>query len=197
MQPSAETSSRARVVLAGTAPEFLHDTAEALSAVGHLVVGQASSGPELAGLLEALKPALLVVSMGLPDWPPEAIAEAGRRLALVAVGTARTADELAPLLALPIHAYLLQPVTGAQVAAASAFALRLFQEQEGLRGDSARLQTTLANRKIIERAKGILMRNHRWSEPEAFRRLQRGAMNRRVPMADLARQILDGQDVDL
>jgi response regulator NasT len=185
------------VVLAGTEPEFLHDLAGAFTALGHPVVGQARTVPELAALIEALRPGLLVALVGMPDWPPEALAEAGQHLAVVAVGTARTADELSPLLALPIHAYLLQPASCAQIAAASAIALKLFQEQEALRADNARLQTALANRKIIERAKGVLMRNNRWSEPEAFRRLQRGAMNRRVPMVELARQILEGLDVEL
>jgi response regulator NasT len=55
----------------------------------------------------------------------------------------------------------------------------------------------LLNRKIIERAKGVLMKRYRWSEADAFRRLQRGAMNRRVPMVELAQMILNGENVNL
>ncbi len=57
-----------------------------------------------------------------------------------------------------------------------------------------KLQTRLADRQITERAKGILMSRHRWTEQTAFRNLQRAAMSRRVPMADLAQQVINGTD---
>ena len=59
------------------------------------------------------------------------------------------------------------------------------------------MRLSLQNRKVIERAKGVLMKRYRWSEGEAFRRLQRGAMNRRTSMADLAQAILNGTEVEL
>lgn len=83
------------------------------------------------------------------------------------------------------------------VAAAAEFAHRRWLEASAAREENARLQAAVASRKLIERAKGLLMKKHRWGEAEAFRRLQRGAMNRRIPMADLAKQILEGVDVPL
>ena len=62
---------------------------------------------------------------------------------------------------------------------------------------SASLRQTLQNRKVIERAKGVLMKRYNWSEADAFRRLQRGAMNRRTTMVRLAQVVLDGGVVDL
>ncbi|HEY1860907.1 MAG TPA: ANTAR domain-containing protein, partial [Gemmataceae bacterium] len=59
------------------------------------------------------------------------------------------------------------------------------------------LRQTLQNRKTIERAKGVLMKRHRWSEAEAFRRLQRGAMNNRITMIELAQNVLNGIEVAL
>ena len=53
------------------------------------------------------------------------------------------------------------------------------------------------NRKILERAKGLLMKRYQWSEADAFRRLQRGAMNQRMAIVQLAQAILNGEDVNL
>ena len=64
-------------------------------------------------------------------------------------------------------------------------------------GQAETLEGALERRGLIERAKGILMKRHRWSEADAFRRLQRGAMNRRVPMIELAQAVLNGQQIDL
>ena len=66
-----------------------------------------------------------------------------------------------------------------------------------LQDELDRTKSALEERKVIERAKGILMKRHHWSEAEAFRRIQRGAMNRRVPMVDLAQAILAGDNMDL
>ncbi len=72
-----------------------------------------------------------------------------------------------------------------------------FEELRQLADENASLRQTLQNRKTIERAKGVLMKRHRWSEAEAFRRLQRGAMNRRTTMVELAQAVLNGVEVEL
>jgi response regulator NasT len=76
-------------------------------------------------------------------------------------------------------------------------ARRQFEELRELAAENANLRQTLANRKVIERAKGVLMKRFRWTEAEAFRRLQRGAMNRRTTMVELAQDILNGVEVHL
>ncbi len=72
-----------------------------------------------------------------------------------------------------------------------------FEELRGLTEENASLRQTLQNRKVIERAKGVLMKRHRWTEAEAFRRLQRGAMNRRTTMIELAQDVPNGVEVSL
>jgi AmiR/NasT family two-component response regulator len=84
-----------------------------------------------------------------------------------------------------------------QLAPALQIAWARFQELKGLETENATLRQTLQNRKTIERAKGVLMTKKRLSEAEAFRRIQRGAMDRRMPMVDLAQQILDGRALDI
>jgi response regulator NasT len=92
-----------------------------------------------------------------------------------------------------VLAYLVKPIEPHQLVPALEIAAARFQELQSLTTENASLRQTLQNRKIIERAKGMLMKQHRWSEAEAFRRIQRAAMNRRVPMVDLAQAILAGE----
>jgi AmiR/NasT family two-component response regulator len=128
--------------------------------------------------------------------PLRAILEAHRPAAVVLID--KTDQTLIGVLtALPVQSILLAPHAPAQVAAALGVAVARHREHAHLAGEVERLQHTLTNRKLIERAKGALMKRYRWTEPEAFRRLQRAAMNQRVSMAELARQILDGRDVAL
>lgn len=142
-------------------------------------------------------PDALVYRLG-PDGPePLRLLLERRRMATVILLDRLDRDLLAQVASLPVHACLLDPVSPEQVGVALEVAVARHREQSHLAGESERLQQALNNRKLIERAKGALMKRHRWTEPEAFRRLQRGAMNRRVPMVDLARQILDGHDVQL
>ncbi len=72
-----------------------------------------------------------------------------------------------------------------------------FDELRELANENDTLKQNLQNRKTIERAKGVLMKRHRWSEQEAFRRLQRGAMNRRTTMVELAQAVLNGLEIEL
>ena len=72
-----------------------------------------------------------------------------------------------------------------------------FAELRELSEENASLRQALQNRKTIERAKGVLMKRYRWTEAEAFRRLQRGAMNRRTTMVELAQNVLNGIEVNL
>jgi response regulator NasT len=96
-----------------------------------------------------------------------------------------------------VLAYLVKPIEAHQLAPAVQVAWARFEELSSLTAENESLRQTLHNRKIIERAKGVLMKRHRWSEGDAFRRLQRGAMNRRVPMVELAQAILNGENIDL
>ena len=93
--------------------------------------------------------------------------------------------------------YLVKPIDANQLRPALQVAWARFQELHSLTVENMSLKQTLQNRKVIERAKGVLMKRFRWTEAEAFRRLQRGAMNRRMAMVDLAQNVLAGQNVEL
>jgi response regulator NasT len=180
-----------------TMRQFLRETLEKL---GHQVVGEASNGTEMVRTVLALEPDVVVFDIHLPRMDGlQALAQIykERVVAAVAITADRDQDLVRRALEEHVLAYLVKPVEEYQLAPALLVAYARFEELRKLSTENATLQQNLQNRKIIERAKGVLMKRHRWSEADAFRRLQRGAMNRRVSMIDLAQSILNGQQVDL
>jgi two-component system, response regulator PdtaR len=91
--------------------------------------------------------------------------------------------------------YLLKPVTSPSLHAAIQVAVARSHELKSLRENVATLELTLRERKLIERAKGILMTRRNMSEPEAFRFLQRQSQDRRMPMAKLAESIVQADEL--
>jgi len=91
--------------------------------------------------------------------------------------------------------YLLKPVTSPSLHAAIQTAVARAREVKGLRDSVQTLEMTLRERKLIERAKGILMTRRNLSEPEAFRFLQRQSQDRRMPMAKLAESIVQADEL--
>jgi response regulator NasT len=166
---------------------------------GHEVVATASSGPDMIRQVLARQPDLVVFDIHLPGMDGlTALHEIAKEvpLAAVAVTGDRNLDLIKRALEDNVLAYLLKPVDAAQVGVAIQVAWARFKEFCHLRSENQSLQQTLTDRKVIEKAKGVLMKKHRWSEATAFRALQRTAMNRRVPMVRLAQDILDGKTVE-
>jgi response regulator NasT len=120
-----------------------------------------------------------------------------RVIAAVAITADRDQELVRRALEEHVLAFLVKPVESHQLGAAVLVAWARFDELKQLTDENATLRTSLQNRKIIERAKGVLMKRHRWSEAEAFRRLQRASMNNRTTMIDLAQAVLNGKEVEL
>src|SRR3954451_3204624 len=91
--------------------------------------------------------------------------------------------------------YLLKPVTSPSLHAAIQVAVARAQELRALRDNVNQLEMSLRERKLIERAKGILMTRRNMTEPEAFRFLQRQSQDRRMPMAKLAESIVQADEL--
>jgi response regulator NasT len=177
--------------------QLLRDTLEQL---GHEVIGDASTGTDMVRTVLSLEPDVVVFDIHLPHLDGlEALRQIYQTRIVAAVAITADRDQQLVSRAMEEHvlAYLVKPVEAHQLAPALQVAWARFEELSSLSAENASLRQTLANRKIIERAKGALMKRFRWSEADAFRRLQRGAMNRRVPMVELAQAVLNGEDVDL
>jgi response regulator NasT len=177
---------------------FLKDTLE--KQLGHRVVGEAATGTDMVRTVLALEPDVVVFDIHLPHLDGlQALAQIyqTRIVAAVAITADRDQDLVRRALEEHVLAYLVKPVDGHQLGPALQVAWARFEELSQLAAENASLRQTLTNRKTIERAKGVLMKRYRWSEPDAFRRLQRGAMNRRIAMVELAQAIINGENVDL
>lgn len=177
---------------------FLRETLE--NDLGHQVVGEATTGTDMVRTVLAEQPDVVVFDIHLPHLDGlAALRQIYQTRVVAAVAITADRDQALVKRAMDEHvlAYLLKPVDGHQLGPAVQVAWARFGELNTLMEENASLRQSLQSRKIIERAKGVLMKRHRWSEADAFRRLQRGAMNRRVPMVDLAQAILNGEEIDL
>jgi two-component system, response regulator PdtaR len=181
-----------------TVRQFLRDALE--KDLGHQVIGEASNGKEMVETVLQLQPDVVVFDIHLPIQDGfEGLKQIYQEqiVAAVAITADRDQDLVRRALEEHVLAYLVKPVDAQQLGPALQVAWARFQELHNLTSENASLRQNLHNRKIIERAKGVMMKRHRWSEAEAFRRIQRAAMNRRMAMIDLAQAILDGQNIEL
>jgi response regulator NasT len=178
--------------------QFLKETLE--KDFGHRVLATAANGTDMVRHVLAQEPDVVVFDIHLPYLSGlDALHQIyeQRITAAVAITADKDLDLIRRASEEHVLAYLVKPVEPYQLGAAVLVAWTRFQELASLTAANASLQTTLQNRKVIERAKGVLMKRHRWSEADAFRRLQRAAMNCRRAMVDLAQDVLNGVEVDL
>ena len=201
MTTAATSVSVLKVVVVENDPSIRQLLIDALAKEGgYKVVGQASSGTEMVRTVLDLEPDLVLFDIHLPHQDGMAALREIRKERMVAA-VAITTDhdrELVDLAAEEhVLAYLVWPVKAHQLGPALQIAWARFQELQWLMAENVSLRQTLQNRKIIERAKGVLTKRYRWSEGEAFRRIRYASMNRRVPMVDLAHAILSGEEVVL
>jgi response regulator NasT len=176
---------------------FLKDT---LEKEGHRVIGEAADGPGMVRTVLTLAPDVVVFDIHLPGLTGlDALRQIYQEQVVAAVAVTADRDQDLVRRAMEEHvlAYLVKPVEACQLGPAVAVAAARFQELRALTARNASLRESLESRKIIERAKGVLMRRHRSTEADAFRRLQRAAMNRRTTMAHLAQTVLNGGELDL
>lgn len=189
---------RLRVLIADDevlAAQELRDVAERL---GHEVVATAADGAEAVALAKKLRPdaAMLDVKMPRIDGLEAAKQIMQHEAIPVIVVTAFVEDELLERAGeAGVLAYLLKPVDEAQMKAALKVAVSRFGELASLRQEVANLKEALEVRKLVERAKGILMQRLELSEAEAFKRLQKKARDTNRKLGDVARAIVEASEL--
>jgi two-component system, response regulator PdtaR len=200
METAVSTLQKLKVVIVEDDPTIHLFLKDAVAGLGHEVVGEASTGTDMVRTVLELEPDVVVFDIHLPHMSGlDALRQIyqERIVAAVAITADRDQDLVRRALEEHVLAFLVKPIDAVQLGPALQIAWARFGELRNLSDENASLKQTLLNRKIIERAKGVLMKRYRWSEADAFRRLQRGAMNRRVPMVELAQMILNGENVNL
>jgi response regulator NasT len=162
---------------------------------GFDVVGEAADGEQAVELAEKLTPDLVICDIKMPKMDGiEAAAQiTGRRIAPVVMLTAFSQRDLIERARdAGAMAYLVKPFQKRDLLPAIEIATSRFAEIKALEAEVTGLRERLEARKLIERAKGSLMSRHGMSEPEAFRWIQRAAMDNRTSMRAVADLVLSG-----
>jgi two-component system, response regulator PdtaR len=187
---------RPRVLIAEDEALIRLDLAEMLGEEGYDVVGEAGDGETAVRLANELKPDLVILDIKMPIMDGLAAAEriAENRLAPVVILTAFSQRDLVERArAAGAMAYLVKPFQKSDLVPAIEIALSRFAEISALEQEVAGLTDRLETRKSVERAKGALMTRYGMTEPQAFKWIQRTAMDHRLSMREVADRILAEQ----
>ncbi|HYU02558.1 MAG TPA: response regulator [Jatrophihabitantaceae bacterium] len=193
-QPVADPSPK-RVLIAEDEALIRLDLREMLQEEGYEVVGEAADGEQAVTLAAELIPDLVICDVKMPkmDGITAAAQIASKRIAPVVILTAFSQRDLIERARdAGAMAYLVKPFQKRDLFPAIEMATSRFAEIRALESEVTNLRERLEARKLIERAKGVLMSEHRMSEPEAFRWIQRAAMDNRTSMRAVAELVLSG-----
>lgn len=171
---------------------------EQLKGLGYDVIGIARSGTEAINLTNRLSPDLIIMDIRMPEMEgTEAAARIRDQHPVPIIMLTAYADkdtirkaEMAGALA-----YLVKPVNENELPPAINIALARFRELQALRTEVVELQESLEARKVIERAKGILMQRLGLSERDAYERLRQRARDKRTKMKDIAQAIIEAEEL--
>lgn len=185
-----------RVVIAEDEALIRLDLREMLEEEGYEVVGEAADGEQAIELAEALLPDLVICDVKMPKLDGIAAASriAEQRIAPVVILTAFSQRDLIERARdAGAMAYLVKPFQKKDLLPAIEMATSRFGEIKALEAEVTDLQGRLDARKVIERAKGMLQADQGLSEPEAFRWIQRSAMDQRTSMKAVAELVVAAQ----
>lgn len=184
---------RTRVIIADDESLIRMDLREMLTNLGYLVVGEAGDGRSAVHLARELRPDIVIMDIKMPDMDGIEAAEVltAERVAPVLLLSAYSQQELVQRARQAgVAGYLVKPFRESDLAPAIEVALARFSEFRAMEREVGNLQDALETRKLVERAKGILMDTQGLNESEAFRRIQKMSMNNRKPMRAVADAII-------
>jgi len=169
-----------------------------LDRLGHQVVAAAKTGKELVEQCREQKPDLIVTDIKMHDMDGiDAAHEIYKEKPIPVILVSAFHDDEYIQRAAQNHvlAYLVKPIKATDLEPAIAVAMQRFREFDEVSNEAASYKQALEDRKIIERAKGILMKRAGLDEPEAFRRLQKNASSKCMKLVEMARMIVTTEEV--
>lgn len=188
-----EQMYKRRIVVAEDESLIRMDIVETLKDQGFDVVGEAGDGLRAIELARELRPDLMVMDIKMPDMDGLSAAEqiAKLRIPVVFLTAFNQQELVARASEVGAMAFLVKPFSPEDLFPAIEVAFSRFQQLTQLESEVSDLTERLETRKLVERAKGVLGVQMGLSEPDAFRWIQKAAMDRRIGMVDVARTILD------
>jgi response regulator NasT len=184
-------SKPARILVAEDEALIRLDLVEMLTEAGYEVVAQAANGIQAIELAKEFKPDLAILDVKMPELDGISAAEAIIEIAPVLMLTAFSQKELVERARdAGVMAYVVKPFSIDDLTPAIEIAMSRHLQMRSLRDEVADLHERLETRKVIDRAKGILMAALALSEPEAFNWIQRAAMDRRISMKAVAEAVI-------
>lgn len=196
-EPAADPAADGvlRILVAEDEAIIRLDLAEMLTEAGHDVVGQANNGEQAVELTKELRPDIVIMDVKMPVMDGITAAEAigKERICPVVMLTAFSQKELVERARdAGVMAYIVKPFTPKDVIPAIDIARSRWAEIEALEAEVADMGERLETRKAVDRAKGILMTKLKISEADAFRWIQKTAMDRRMGMREVADAVVSG-----
>ena len=191
---------RTRVIIADDESIIRMDLREMLANLGYLVIGEVGDGRSAVNLARELRPDVVIMDIKMPDMDG---IDAARVL---------TEEKIAPVLLLTAYSqqelierardagvvgYIVKPFRESDLAPAIEVAVARFAEFRALEKEVGDLKLALETRKLVDRAKGILMDSQGITEAEAFRKIQKMSMNTRKPMKEVAEAIILAQQASV
>ncbi len=184
---------RTRIVIADDESIVRTDLKEMLTSLGYLVVGDVGDGKSAVNLARELKPDIVLMDIKMPDLDGIQAAKilTEERIAPVVLLTAYSQKELVDRAKeAGVVGYLVKPFRESDLLPAIEIALARFSEFRAIDQEVTDLHDALETRKLVDRAKGILMDSQGIDEQVAFRKIQKMSMNTRKPMKDVAEAII-------
>jgi two-component system, response regulator PdtaR len=190
-------SQSLRIAVADDEPDMRDYFRKCLTRLGHQVVAVAANGNELLEKCRATAPDLVITDIKMPDM--DGIEAAGRLcqshpVPVILISAYHDADLISRSLSGHVMAYLVKPVKKADLETTLALAVRRYKEFTALQQQATDLRQALEDRKVIERAKGILMKRAGLDEADAFRRLQKLASDKNLKLVKIAEMIVTAEE---
>jgi len=186
-----------RIAIADDEPDMRDYFQEVLPRLGHTVVALAQNGRELVDLCRATNPDLVITDIKMPEMDGIDAAMKiyeERPIPVILVSAHHDANLIQRAETDHVMGYLVKPIKQADLKPTIAITVHRFEQFQAMRKEAADLRQALADRKVIERAKGILMKKGNLDEPEAFRRLQKLASEKNHKLVDIATMIVTADE---
>ncbi len=190
-------NSSLRIVIADDEPDMRDYFQDVLPRLGHSVVAVAQNGRELVEKCRTTQPDLVITDIKMPEM--DGIDAAGqiyedRPVPVVLVSAYHDAGLIERAEMDHVMGYLVKPIKQTDLAPTIAIAMRRFSQFQALQKEATDLRQALSDRKVIERAKGILMKKSGFDEADAFRRLQKLASEKNRKLVEIANMILTANE---